>query len=125
MQTHLNRYFRIRNASCFSSGVPWKSVKVILAGKSCFLWEVQGFQTLVRKASGWQDTITSLLHTSNSRWSPLVTFAAPRTISRCARGCNHTSFGVGVTTWIKKHVLEPSTRVFATWMSPSTSTSVR
>ena len=69
-----------------------------------------------------QDTITSLLRTSNSSWSPLVTFAAPRTVPRRVRGCSHTSFGVGFITWINKHVLEPSTRVFATWMFPGNGT---
>ena len=119
---------KICNASCFSAGVPGKSVRFISAGRSCLLWGLQVFQApssqegFLFSAPRGQDTITSLLHTSNSSWYPLVTFASPCTIARRVRSFNHTTFGEGFTTWTRKQVLEPLTIVFATWMFSGTGT---
>ena len=50
------------------------------------------------------------------------TFTAPRTVPRRVLGFSYTSLGEGFTTWIRKHVLEASTRVLATWRFPGTGT---
>ena len=110
---------KILSASCLSAWVPRKSSRTIPEGRSCSLGEnpcFSGFggDVFLCCAPKGQDTITSLLWTSNSSWFPLVILTAPCTIPRRVSGFSPTSFGEGFTIWIRKHVLVASTRVFAT-----------
>ena len=51
----------------------------------------------------------------NCSYSPLVTVTKPRTVPRRV-------FWEGFATCIRKHVLEASTKVFASWRFPGTGT---
>ena len=118
---------KILKASCFSAGVPGKSVKEIPAGRSSSLrgaagWLGSGDGNSWLSASKGHVMITSLDCTSSSIWLPLVTETAPCTVPRRVRGLSQTSLEVGFTTWMWKHVLEALTRVLATWMFPCTGT---
>ena len=61
------------------------------------------------------DTITSLLCMSNCSCFPLVTVTTQHTVPRRV-------FWDGFATCIRKHVLEASTKVFASWRFPGTGT---
>ena len=81
-----------------------------------------GEEGLRSSAPRGQDTSTSLLRTSSSSWSPLLIFIAPCTVPRHVLSFSHTSLGEGFTTWIRKQVLEASTRILAIWRFPGTGT---